>query len=138
MLKTIIEPPLFAYSHDPVAPGAGSTLTPAIIISNDADFDAIELRGTINKAAAFDGSVLIQLSVSNGQLFSNVGIDALAFCANNISNYSGYPIRFNMPIKMPANSVINVQVTNNNSVALVSFQIQFWGYKVDAGEGYST
>jgi len=129
-LQTIMKPPLFCYSHTQQAPGIGATVTPTISISNDADFQITEIRGSLNKLAAFDGTVLLQLKLSQGELFSNVGIDMLSFSANNISNYSGYPIRFPVPIRLPANSIISVQITNNNAAALISAQVQLWGYKV--------
>ncbi len=129
-LATIIKPPVFCYSHTVQTPGIGATVTPSISISNDSDFEMLELRGTINKLAAFDGSVLLQLSLASGELFSNVGIDMVSFSSNNISNYSGYPLRFPDKIRIPANSVINVQITNNNAAALIGVQVQLWGYKV--------
>jgi len=136
-LTSIIKPPVFCYSHTVQTPGIGLTVTPTISVSNDSDFELLELRGVINKLAAFDGSVLLQLSLASGELFSNVGINMLSFSANNISNYSGYPLRFPDKIRIPANSVIKVQITNNNAAALIGVQVQLWGYKTRPLSNYS-
>ena len=129
MFKSLVKPHLFCYSHTPIAPGAGATLTPAINISNDSDFELLEIRAAIHKAASFTGNVLMQLSLSSGDLFSNVGVDVLSFASVEQDAFSGYPIRLSEPIRIPANSVINCQFTNNNGEALVSLQVQLWGYK---------
>lgn len=128
MLKTIIKPPVFCYSHTPAVIADGVTTTPSISISNDSDFDLIEIRASILKTVAFTGTVLLQLSLASGELWSNVGIDILSFSSNSISQYSGYPIRFPQPIKIPANSVLNVALTNNAG-ASITVQIQLWGWK---------
>lgn len=135
MLKTIIKPPIFCYSHTPETIATTVTVTPSITISNDSDFMLSEIRASCQKVAAFDGTLLLQLSLASGELWSNVGIDVLAFSANSISEYSGYPIRFSKDIRIPANSVLTVQLTNNNG-ADVEVQIQLWGWKVPVGELY--
>jgi len=129
-LATIIKPPVFCYAITSQTPADAATVTPSISISNDSDFMMHELRGVINVGAAITGTVLIQLSLQSGELFSNVGIDMLSFASSNVDEYSGYPIRFPEPIRIPANSVISVQITNNAGGALVVCQIQLWGYKV--------
>lgn len=135
MLKTIIKPPIFCYSHTPETITTGVTATPSISVSNDSDFMLSELRSSIFKAAAFTGTVLLQLSLASGELWSNVGVDILSFSSNQISNYTGYPIRFPVPIRIPANSVITVQLTNNNGET-IEVQIQLWGWKVPVGDLY--
>lgn len=129
MFKSLVKPHLFCYSHTPVAPTTLQTLTPDINISNDSDFEVLEIRGAIHKAASFTGNVLLQLSLSSGDLFSNVAIDMLSFASVEQDAFSGYPIRLAEPIRIPANSRINVQLTNNNTETLVSVQVQLWGYK---------
>lgn len=129
MFKSLVKPHLFCYSHTPQAPTTLQTLTPAINISNDSDFELLEIRGAIHKAASFTGNCLVQLSLSSGDLFSNVALDILSFASVEQDSFSGYPIRLSEPIIIPANSVINVQITNNSTETLVSVQLQLWGYK---------
>lgn len=129
MLKSIIKPPLFCYSHTPQVIATTLTVNPAINTSNDSAFVLNEIRGTIYKAAAFTGSVILQLQLASGELFSNVGVDILSFTSNSLSNYSGYPIRIPVDVVIPQNSTINVQLTNNNGET-VTVQVQLWGYKV--------
>jgi len=136
MLKTIIKPPVFCYSHTPETIADGVTSTPNITTSNDSDFKMSELRASIRKTVAFTGTVLLQLSLASGELWSNVGIDILSFSSNTISEYSGYPIRFPEAIKIPANSVINVQLTNNAG-ASIEVQVQLWGWKIPVEELYA-
>lgn len=136
MLKTIIKPPVFCYSHTPETIADGVTATPNITTSNDSDFLMSELRASIRKTVAFTGNVLLQLSLASGELWSNVGVDLLSFSSNTISSYSGYPIRFPEPIKIPANSVINVQLTNNAG-ASIEVQVQLWGWKIPIEELYT-
>ena len=128
MLKSIVKPQLFCYSHTPQAIATTVTSTPAINISNDSDFELVEIRASIIKAAAFDGTLLMQVSLSSGELFSNVGVDLLSFGSAQQDSFSGYPIRFPEGIRIPANSVLSVQLTNNNG-ATITVQVQLWGYK---------
>ena len=74
---------------------------------------------------------MLQMSLASGELFSNVAIDLFAFASQNIQNYSGYPVRLPFNTCIPANSQINVQITNNSGAA-VNVQVQLWGRKVDA------
>lgn len=131
MYKSIIKPQLFAYAITPQTIAAGVTVNPNINISNDADFELLEIRASIHKAAAFTGNCLMQLSLTSGDLFSNVGIDLLALASVQQDSFSGYPIRLSEPVKIPANSVINCQITNNSGEELTSVQVQLWGYKRD-------
>jgi type V secretory pathway adhesin AidA len=108
----------------------GSTITPSINISNDADFEVFELRAVIYKLAARTGSVLMSMSLASGELFSNVAVDLFAIAAQNIQNESGYPVRFPFYTRIPANSQINVQLTNNTGAA-INIQVQLWGKKVE-------
>ena len=131
MLKSLVKPHLFCYSHTEQTIATTVTATPAINIANDADFELLEIRAAINKAASFTGSVNLLLSTSNGDLFSNVGVDLLSFASVEQGSFSGYPIRLNEQIRIPANTVLNVALTNNNGETLVSVQVQLWGYKRD-------
>lgn len=130
----ILKPAFFVYSHAEVAGLANTGLsTPQINISNDSDFEVFELRGLINSPAALTGGVLVQLSLASGELFSNVAIDFKSIAtidgiANNPIN--GYPIRFPVNTRIPANSVINVNI-NNQSGQTIDIQVQLIGYKVD-------
>lgn len=111
-----------------LALAALGNVTPEFTISNDDDFVLTELRCSIIKAAAFSGRVMIQIQTKDGTLWSNGGIDAVAFCQSNQNPGAGFPIYF-PSIFIPRNTTIVVSITNNNAEALVSIQVQFWGYK---------
>lgn len=134
MQKGILNPALFCYSHDEIVNMANNTIeTPQINISNDSDFKCFELRAIFNKAAVTTGGLFVQLSLSSGELFSNVALDVKSFSAGDgVATFAlnGYPIRFPEPFIIPANSRINVQVNNLTDNA-VDFQLQLWGYKVE-------
>jgi len=134
MLQSILDPAYFEYSHAVVLGLANNTIAPPQInISNDSDFELFEIRGIINAPAVLTGPVLLQLSLASGELFSNVPIDAKTFStidgiANNPIN--GYPKRFPKNTRIPANSVINVQI-NNQSGQTIDCQFVLVGYKVE-------
>ena len=128
MFKSLVKPHLFCYSHTEQTIATTVTATPAINIANDADFELLEIRAAINKAASFTGSVNLLLSTSSGDLFSNVALNILSFASVEQDSYSGYPIRLTEPVKIPANTVLNVQITNAGGED-VTVQIQLWGYK---------
>ncbi|MBK9285057.1 MAG: hypothetical protein IPM51_12190 [Sphingobacteriaceae bacterium] len=125
MFKSIIKPALFCYAIPATNVGAGAVITPQINISNDADFMLVEVRAT--KQAA--GGILAQLSLASGDLFSNVPLDTRLFAEDD------YPVRLPEPVRIPANSQINVQLQNTTGGALSS-QIQLWGYKVECSKSY--
>lgn len=132
MYKSVIENGFFTYAiTEQVAIANGTTVTPQINISNDSDFEVFEIRASLYKLAAATGSVMLQMSLASGELFSNVAIDLFAFASQNFQNYSGYPIRLPFNTRIPANSQINVQITNNSGAA-VNVQVQLWGKKVNA------
>lgn len=133
MFKSLIKPHQFTYATLLTSLTAGASLTPAINIANDADFEMLELRAVIHKAVSFTGDVLMQISTSGGDLFSNVGIDLLSFASVEQDSWSGYPVRLSEPIRIPANTVLNVQLTNNGGET-VEVQVQLWGYKRTIGE----
>ena len=128
MFKSLVKPHLFCYSHTEQLIATTLTATPAINIANDADFELLEIRAVINKAASFTGSVNLLMSTSSGDLFSNVALNILSFASVEQDNYSGYPIRLNEPVNIPANTVLNVQITNAGGED-VTVQVQLWGYK---------
>lgn len=128
MFKSLVKPHLFCYSHTEETIATGVSVTPAINIANDADFELLEIRAAINKAESFTGSISLLLSTSSGDLFSNVALNILSFASVEQDNYSGYPIRLTVPVNIPANTVLNVQLTNNGGED-VTVQIQLWGYK---------
>lgn len=132
MYKSVIKDGFFCYAiQQIVALGNTLTQTPAINISNDADFEVFEIRATIYKLAAPTGAVLLSMSLASGELFQSVAIDMFSFATQNIQNYSGYPIRIPFYTKIPKSSQINVQITNNSGAA-VDVQVQLWGRKVNA------
>lgn len=128
MFKSLIRPHVFIYAVAPTVLAAGASLTPAINISNDADFELLEIRASIHKAASFTGNVLLQISTSGGDLFSNVGIDMLSFASTEQDSWSGYPVRLTETVRIPANTVLNIQMTNNGGEECTA-QLQLWGYK---------
>jgi len=134
MLKSILKPGFFEYSHAEIAGMANNTIqTPQINISNDSDFEFFEMRALINAPAVLTGGVFVQLSLASGELFSNVAIDAKSFATiDGIANnpISGYPKRLPENTRIPANSTINVQV-NNVSGQTIDFQLILTGYKVE-------
>ena len=135
MYKSVIKDGIFCYATAlQIALGNTVTVTPAINISNDSDFEVFELRAVIYKLAARTGSLLMTMSLASGELFSNVAIDLFSLAAQNIQAESGYPVRFPFLMRIPANSQINVQLTNNTGAA-VDVQVQLWGRKVDALNG---
>lgn len=130
MFKSLVKPHLFCYSHTPeLALAAAGNVSPVINISNDADFELLEIRAVIHKAASFTGNVMLMMSTSSGDLFSNVALDILSYASSEQDSYSGYPIKLPVPVTIPANTVLNLQITNNNGEELVSIQLQLWGYK---------
>ncbi len=128
MYKSLVKPHLFCYSHTEQTIAASGSAIPAINLANDADFELLEIRAAISKAASFTGSVNLLLSTSSGDLFSNVPINLLSFASVEQDSYSGYPIRLSEPVHIPANTVLNLQLSNNGNEA-VTVQIQLWGYK---------
>ncbi len=130
MLRSIIKPPLFCYATTVQTIAAGATAIPSVNLSNDADFIVTEIRGTIYKVAALTGDVLMSIQLGSGELFSNVGVDVCSFATFIGAGFtqSNYPIRI-AEVRVPANSELNVSLTNNNAETL-DVQIQFWGYKV--------
>ena len=128
MFKSLVKPHLFCYSHTEQTIATTVTATPSISIANDSDFELLEIRGVINKAASFTGDILLLMSTSSGDLFSNVAIDILSFASVEQDNFSGYPIRLNEPVRFPANTLLNLQLTNNGGES-IDVQVQLWGYK---------
>jgi len=134
MYKSVIKDGFFTYAITQItAMGTGTTQTPAINISNDADFEVFEIRATIYKLAAPTGAVLVSMSLASGELFQNVAIDLFSYASQNIQNYSGYPIRLPFFTRIPKSSQINVQITNNSG-ANIDVQVQLIGRKVNDGE----
>jgi len=134
---SVIKPQPFCYTHAiQTAIGAGATVIPNIVIGNDADFYLTEIRGAYTKVAAWTtGGLQIQISLQQGELFSNGVIQGLAFLQGNQLPEHSEPIRFNDPIKIPRNSQLSVQITNSDAAVVASVQVQFWGYKA---EGYQS
>jgi hypothetical protein len=140
MYKSILTRGEFCYATAITTLTTGQTLVPAINISNDSDFEVHEVRAQIMLPAtgidAVTSSVTMLASLANGELFSNVAINLLAFAsqafvlaANNSQNLSGYPIRLPVGMVIPANSQINHTLTNNTN-GTVTVQIQYWGCKI--------
>lgn len=134
MYKSVIKDGFFCYATALItAFTTGTTQTPAINFSNDSDFEVYEIRAVIYKLAARTGSLLMTISLASGELFGNVAIDVFSFAAQNIQSESGYPIRLPIPTRIPANSQLNVQLTNNTG-ANVDVQIQLWGRKCEVAQ----
>lgn len=123
MFKSIIKPGLFCYAIPATNVGALGVVAPQINISNDSDFMLTEIRASRQAV----GAILVQLSLASGELFSNVPLDTRLFAEDS------YPVRLPEPVRIPANSQINVQLQNTTGGALNS-QIQLWGYKVDCNK----
>lgn len=135
MYKSIIKPGFFCYAISPqtILTTAGST--PAISISNDSDFLLCEVRAVIESAQIPNTNILMTISLSSGELFSNVAIDLNSFATiipdvATGGQVQGYPLRLQDNVRIPANSQINVQLQNNADSTII-VQVQLWGYKVD-------
>ncbi len=116
---TYINPQFFTYGIPVTSVAANSVVKPQISFSNDCDFMLTEIR--CNKQTS--GAVLMQLSISNGTLFSNTPLDTTVFAEDN------FPMRFLEPVRIPASSELTVQLENTTGGAL-PFQVQLWGFKV--------
>ena len=129
---SVVKPLPFCYAIvRQTALAAAGTVQPNFAIGNDADFFLCELRGIIIKAAAFTtGGPQIQIRLQSGELFSNGAINMLSFSSCNQAPTQGIPIKF-PEILIPRNSVIEVQITNNDAAVVADIQVQFWGYKRD-------
>ena len=130
---SIIKPQPFCYAIvQQLALGAAAVVQPNFAIGNDADFYLTEIRGSYIKAAVFTtGGILMQVQLQQGDLFSNGAIQALSFMSGNQVPATGIPIKFDQPIKIPRNSVIQVQLTNADAAAIAALQVQFWGFKAE-------
>jgi len=129
----IIQPMPFCYAIvQQAALAAAGVVQPNFQIGNDADFYLTEIRASFIKAAAFTtGGIMMQVQLQSGDLFSNGAINLLSFASGNQLPGYGIPIKFDTPIKIPASSTIQVQLTNNDALVLASVQVQFWGFKVE-------
>lgn len=119
MYKSIIKPGLFCYATQQATVGATTTIVPLIDFSNDSDFLLHEIRAT--KQAV--GAILIQLQLSSGELFSDTPLDSRLFAEDD------FPVRFPEPIRIPANTNLQVTIQNTTGGGL-PFQLQLWGIKV--------
>lgn len=115
-----INPQFFTYGIPVTSVAAGSVVKPQISFSNDCDFLLTEIRVT----KVTSGAILMQLSISNGTLFSNTPLDTTQFAEDN------FPMRFADPVRISASSDLTVQL-ENTTVAAIDFQVQLWGYKVE-------
>ena len=66
----------------------------------------------------------MQLSTASGELLSNALIDTALFSGAN------YPVRLATPMRIPANTQLNVFLQNTTGGNLTT-QVQLWGYKVE-------
>ena len=113
---------LFCYAIAPTLIGALGQAQPQINFNNDSDFELIEIRATPQAINA----VTMQLSMASGEFLSNTAIDTNLFAGTS------YPVRLPAPVRIPANSQLNVLLNNTTGGALTS-SIQFWGYKIPKG-----
>ena len=130
---SVVKPLPFCYAIvQQAALAAAGVVQPNFSIGNDADFYLTEIRGHINKAAAFTtGGVTMQIQLQQGELFSNGAIQLLGIVSCNQPPTEGHSIDFSRnPIKIEKNSVIQVQLTNADALVVASIQVQFWGYKL--------
>lgn len=140
MFQSIIKPPIFCYSITSQSLAADVSATPQINVSNDSDFILTHILGIVETTGIPDNSITLLLSLASGELFSNVALDVLSFSTLLIDvvgaqNVHGTPIVLRQPVRIPANSQINVQLANNTADTVI-VQIQLWGYKVDAKQKF--
>lgn len=120
MLKSILQNIMFVYTIPVTIVPLNGTANPQINFNNDSDFLLTEIRATTNAV----GAVLMQLSTASGELLSNALIDTALFSGAN------YPVRLATPMRIPANTQLNVFLQNTTGGNLTT-QVQLWGYKVD-------
>jgi len=130
---SVVKPLPFCYAIvQQAALAAAGVVQPNFSIGNDADFYLTEIRASIVKIAVWTtGGLSMQVQLQQGELFSNGAINLLSFASGTQPPAEGKPIKFDTPIKIPRNSTIQVQLTNNDAAAVASVQVQFWGYKVE-------
>lgn len=119
-MNNLISPSLFTYATNRVTVNANSSAEDQIVISNDSDFLLSEIRATKQSS---NNSIIMQMKMSGGDLFSNVALDTNQFAGDN------YPVRVTPPVRIPANTQLVFTFTNTTGGNLVT-QIQLWGYKV--------
>lgn len=120
MLKSILQNIMFVYTIPVTTVPLNGTANPQINFNNDSDFLLTEIRATTNAV----GAILMQLSTASGELLSNALIDTALFSGAN------YPVRLATPMRIPANTQLNVFLQNTTGGNLTT-QVQLWGYKVD-------
>ena len=112
---------MFCYAVNHVFAGAGSA-TESITFSNDSDFILKEIR--VNPQTF--GNLKVQMSLTNGELFSNIAIDTSLFSAGaNSDNAIKF---FDSELRIPSNSTLSFELTAG---AGLTAEIQLWGYKVN-------
>lgn len=120
MLKSILQNIMFVYTIPVTTVPLNGTANPQINFNNDSDFLLTEIRATTNAV----GAILMQLSTASGELLSNALIDTALFSGAN------YPVRLATPMRIPANTQLNVFLQNTTGGDLTT-QVQLWGYKVE-------
>lgn len=132
MYKSIVMPTPFDYAIQEQTLTTGQVVQPSIQFNNDCDFELHEIRAVIRKeepSQSFDGSVLMQMSMANGEFLSNVPIDLFALASVQSDQFSGIPIRLPLPTRVPAASELQVQLTNNTTDTIY-VQVILVGFKV--------
>lgn len=109
---------LFCYAIPDTLVPLGAQVQPQINFTNDADFELVEIRATPQAVNA----IMMQLSMANGDLLSNVPVDTSQFSGTS------YPIRLPYPVIIPASTQLNVLLINTTGGNLTT-AIQLWGYK---------
>lgn len=136
MYKSIIQNGMFTYAITPQTLLTTAGATPNINISSDSDFICTHIYGVVEIAAAMpDAPILLTMSLASGELFSNVALDMLSFSkvicpVAAEQGIPGSPIMLIQPMRIPANSQINIQLVNS-TLQTVIVQIQLVGYKTD-------
>ena len=133
MYKSVIYPTPFDYAIQEQTLTTLQVVVPSIQFNNDCDFELHEIRGVVWKATpatSFDGSVLMQVSLANGEFLSNVPLDIFQFASVQSDQFSGYPKRIIPHTRIPASSELQVQLTNNTTDTIY-VQIVFSGFKVE-------
>ena len=113
---------LFCYAIPDTLIPLNNEVEPEINFNNETDFDICEIRATPQAVNA----ILMQLSLASGELLSNVPLDTSQFAGTSLG------IKLIVPVRIPANSRLNVRLINTTAGNLTS-SIQFWGYKVPKG-----
>ena len=113
---------LFVYLVNNTFAGNG-TVTRQITFASDSEFYLTELRGL---SGLTPGDLTLSINLNGSNVLSNA-----AFDASTIGSGANESNRYVLadPIKIPANSQMNVTIDNVAGGA-ITYELQLWGFKI--------